>query len=418
MPNRFALRARVLLPMNRPPLEDGAVVVAGGRIEAVGRWRHIKRVFRGDVTDLGERILLPGLVNAHCHLDYTHMAGLFPPQKSFCDWIKLITEEKSLWSTADFADSWLDGAQMLVRNGTTTVADVETVPALLPKVWEQTPLRVFSFLEMTGIRSRTMPAPILAEALEKIAANRHNRCSAGLAPHAPYSTTKKLLKLTAAAARKLKLSVVIHLAESAPEFDMFMRGQGELFEWLRRNQRDMSDCVGVSPVQHVARAGLLSRRLLAVHANYLARGDATLLAKKGVSVVHCPRSHQYFGHGKFQYEKLVRAGVNICLGTDSLATVCAKPKQRIELNMFDEMRRFADTHPEVSPETILRMATVNGAIALGMKGLLGELRRGAYSDMIALPFPDVLRRTYEAVLEHTGPVAASMIDGQWAIAPD
>jgi len=418
MPDRFTLRARVLVPINRPPFEDGAVVVAADRIEAVGRWQHIKRSFGGAVTDLGERILLPGLVNSHSHLDYTHMAGLFPPQKSFCDWIKLITSEKPLWSTADFAESWLEGARTLVRNGTTTVADVESVPALLPRVWDQVPLRVFSFLEMTGIRSRSAPGPILAEVLDKISTLRHDRCKVGLAPHAPYSTTKKLLKLTAAAARRYKLHVMIHLAESAPEFDMFMHRRGEMFHWLRRNQRDMSDCGGVSPLRHVAATGLLSRRLLVVHANYLARGDATLLANKGVSVVHCPRSHQYFGHCKFQYEKLARAGVNICLGTDSLATVRAKPKERIELNMFDEMRRFADVHPEISPETILRMATVNGALALGMKGVLGELKRGAYADMIALPFPSSLRRTYEAVIEHTGPVAASMIAGQWAVRPD
>lgn len=418
MPDRFALRARVLLPINRPPFEDGAVVVVWDRIEAVGRWQHIKRSFSGAVTDLGERILLPGLVNSHCHLDYTHMAGLFPPQKSFCDWIKLITAEKLFRSTADFADSWFDGARTLVRTGTTTVADVEAVPALLPKVWDHAPLRVFSFLELTGIRSRSAPGPILAEALDKISTLQHDRCKVGLAPHAPYSTTKKLLKLTAAAARRHKLHVVIHLAESAPEFDMFMHRRGEMFHWLQRNQRDMSDCGGVSPVRHVAAAGLLSRRLLVVHANYLARGDAMLLANKGASVVHCPRSHQYFGHCEFQYERLARAGVNICLGTDSLATVRAKPKERVELNMFDEMRRFAVVHPEISPETILRMATVNGALALGMKGMLGELKRGAYADMIALPFPSSLRRTYEAVIEHTGPVAASMIAGQWAIAPE
>ncbi|MDW7979368.1 MAG: amidohydrolase family protein [Verrucomicrobiales bacterium] len=418
MPNRFALRARVLLPINRPPFEDGAVVVAGDRIEAVGRWRHIKRTFSGEVIDLGERILLPGLVNGHCHLDYTHMAGLFPPQKSFCDWIKLITEEKLLWSTADFAESWRAGARALARNGSTTVADVESVPALLPKVWDEVPLRVFSFLEITGVRSRTAPEPILAEVLEKIATLRHERCSAGIAPHAPYSTTKKLLRLTAAAARKHKLRVMIHLAESAPEFEMFMLRRGEMFDWMRRNQRDMSDCGGVSPVRHLARAGLLSRRLLAVHVNYLARGDAALLARKGVNIVHCPRSHAYFGHCRFQFEKLVRAGVNICLGTDSLASVRANPKQQIELNMFEEMRTFANAHTEVSPETILRMATVNGAVALGMKGLIGELRRGAFADIIALPVPSALRRTYEAVLEHSGPVAASMIGGQWAIAPD
>ena len=86
---------------------------------------------------------MPGLINAHCHLDYTHMAGLFPPRKSFCDWIKLITTEKGLWTRSDFVKSWIEGADMLVHSGTTTVADIEALPELLPEVWNATPLRVF-----------------------------------------------------------------------------------------------------------------------------------------------------------------------------------------------------------------------------------------------------------------------------------
>jgi len=111
------------------------------------------------VLDLGEVILLPGLVNAHCHLDYTGMAGEFLPPKSFTDWIKLITAAKGGWTYSDFAQSWLNGAQMLLRNGTTTVADFENVPELLPEVWNATPLRVFSFLEMTGVKAAATPAP-------------------------------------------------------------------------------------------------------------------------------------------------------------------------------------------------------------------------------------------------------------------
>jgi len=159
------LRARVLLPVRRPPIDDGAVVVCGDRIAAVGRWRHVRGQHSGPARDLGEQILLPGLVNAHCHLDYTDMAGLFPPRNSFCDWIKLITTEKGLWTYSDFATSWLNGARMLLRTGTTTVGDIEAVHELLPEVWEATPLRVFSFLEMTGVRSRRAKLP-----------KRFNRC--------------------------------------------------------------------------------------------------------------------------------------------------------------------------------------------------------------------------------------------------
>src|SRR2546426_2350167 len=154
---RLILRARLVLPISRPPVRDGAVVVGGDKIIAVGAWRETSGNFAGQVTDLGEVVLMPGLVNAHCHLDYTNMAGQFSPPKVFTDWIKLITSAKAEWGYSDFAESWLNGAGMLVRTGTTTVADIETLPLLLPQVWEATPLRVFSFLELTGVKSRHQP---------------------------------------------------------------------------------------------------------------------------------------------------------------------------------------------------------------------------------------------------------------------
>ncbi len=411
------LRARVVVPIRRGPIEDGAVVVGCDRIAAVGRWRSIRRTYSGWVVDLGDSILLPGLVNAHCHLDYTGMAGMFPPTKSFCDWIKSITTEKSCWTYSDFAKSWLDGARMLLRTGTTTVADIEAVPQLLPDLWRSTPLRVFSFLEMTGVRSRREPKTILAEMAEKIDSLSPGRCAAGLSPHAPYSTTSKLIKLIAAAARRRRWRVVTHVAESATEFEMFTQGRGEMFDWLMRSQRDMADCGGGSPVQHLVKNRLLGSNLLAVHVNHLAPGDAELLGRKRVSVVHCPRSHDYFRHAEFPRRALAKAGVNLCLGTDSLATVRKHPCTQLELNLFLEMRAFAGKHPGVSPRRILEMATVNGARALGLRGKAGELTRGANADIVVLPWPGRNADSFEAVLHHEGDVNGSMIGGQWALAP-
>ncbi len=416
-PTPLLLRARVVLPIRWPPIAGGGVVVVGQRIVTVGTWRSLRSRFAGEVHDLGDVVLLPGLVNAHCHLDYTHMAGLFPPQKHFCDWIKLITTEKAHWTFSDYAEAWLDGANMLVHSGTTTVADIEAVPELLPDVWTATPLRVISFLEMTGVRSRRQPELILHEALEKIEALPAHRCTAALSPHAPYSTTPSLLQRTAALARKHKLGVTTHIAESATEFEMFRHARGELFDWLQRNERDMTDCGRRSPVQHVARAGLLGRNFLAAHVNCLAPGDATLLARQQTSVVHCPRSHDYFQHPEFPYRSLTQAGVNICLGTDSLATVQKTPRQKIELDMFAELRAFAKAHPKVSPEHIVQMATINGARALGLRGQVGELKPKAFADLIALPFTGRSGDSYDAVLAHPGPITAGMIDGDWTVSP-
>src|SRR5205807_3894140 len=175
----------------------------------------------------------------------------------------------------------------------TTVADIEAFPELLPDCWEETPLRVISFIEMISISGRREPEAIVRDAVERIQTLRHTRCRAGLSPHAPYSTQPDLMRLSAETARDRHWLLCSHVSESRQEFEMFVKGKGELFDWLRRSGRDMSDCGGISPVQYMERCNALGRDTLVVHANYLRRGDAELLARRGASVVHCPRSHAY-----------------------------------------------------------------------------------------------------------------------------
>jgi cytosine/adenosine deaminase-related metal-dependent hydrolase len=198
---------------------------------------------------------------------------------------------------------------------------------------------------------------------------------------------------------------------------MFSEGQGGMFDWLLRSGRDMSDCGLGSPVQHMERHGALGKNLLAVHLNYLAKNDAALLARRKVSVVHCPRSHYYFGHARFPYRDLNRAGVNLCLGTDSLASVYKRRRETIELDMFQEMRAFAAANPSVRASTILRMATLNGARALGLEEQVGEFAPKTFADLIAIPYTGKRGKVYDAILAHEGPVSVSMIDGRWAIPP-
>ncbi len=411
------LRARTILPVSSPPIENGAILISGNRIRAVGSWPDLPSSPDEKVLDLGEVILLPGLINAHCHLDYTDMAGDLPPPKTFTDWIPLITAAKTAWSYSEYAHSWLHGAHMLLKTGTTTVADIEAMPDLLPETWDATPLRVFSFLEMTGIRAKRDPKDILREALEKIDSLTHARCSAALSPHAPYSTLPQLLRLSAGLARKKKWRLCTHIAESAEEFEMFRHARGKMFDWLKRNERNNTDCGLGSPVQHFARHKMLGENLLAIHVNYLARGDAALLGRHRVNIVHCPRSHDYFRHAPFLRERLANAGANLCLGTDSLATTRKIGKQKPELNMFEEMRQLATADKTIAPFEILRMATMNGARALGLAGQAGELAKGAIADLIVIPDAGKPADVYETVLAHAGNVKASMIDGRWAMPP-
>ena len=411
------LRARIILPVTAPPIEDGAVFIAGNKIQSVTPWKDLRPHLREKARDLGEVILLPGLVNAHCHLDYTDMAGEISPPKTFTDWIAAMIAHKSGWSYSDYARSWLRGAHQLLKTGTTTVADIEVMPDLLPEVWDATPLRIYSFLEMTGIKSRRAPKDVLREAVEKIDSLRHPRNRAALSPHAPYSTLPELLRLSARTAQKRNWRVSIHVAESVQEFEMFQHATGQMHAWLKRNDRDNSDCGLGSPVKHYARHKMLGENLIAAHVNLLAHGDARLLGKHRVHVAHCPRSHAYFRHPPFLRERLANAGVNLCLGTDSLATTRKTGKHKPELDMFAEMRALAAADQTISPEDILRMATVNGARALGLAGKIGELAKNSFADLIALPFAGKISRAHETVLAHTGNVSASLIEGRWAVPP-
>jgi aminodeoxyfutalosine deaminase len=413
---RVLLRAQTVAPITRPPIENGAVLIAGNGIEAVGKWKPLSSSAPDETVDLGEVILLPGLLNAHCHLDYTDMAGQIPAPKGFSDWTKALLDLKERWSYSDFAVSWLRGAKMLLRHGTTTVANIEAVPLLLPEVRLATPLRVGSLLEMTGVRSKRPPGEILREAIDKIASLPPEASWAGLSPHALYSTTPELVRLASEAARERHWTVATHLAESAEEFEMFTAGSGPMFDWLN-GQRDMTDCGSGSPVRCADRHGLLSENLLAVHVNYLAEGDAALLARSGTSVVHCPRSHAYFGHEPFPRKKLEAAGVNICLGTDSLASVQMRGREPAELNMPAEMQALAGRDPSLSPKAIVRMATINTAWALGLRGRLGELSPNALADLVAIPSAGNARKAYDQILQQNGPASAVMIGGRWVIEP-
>src|SRR5262249_42342445 len=157
-----------------------------------------------------------------------------------------------------------------------------------------------------------------------------------------------------------------------------------------------------TPIQHMERHGVLGKNLLAIHVNYVGKKDVGLLAKRKVNVVHCPRSHFYFGHDRFPYRELARAGVNVCLGTDSLASVWKQRRQTVELDMFEEMRAFAKANPSVAPHTILRMATVHAAQALGLSNEAGQLRPRAFADIVAIPFEGKPQDVYRAILAHKG----------------
>jgi aminodeoxyfutalosine deaminase len=253
----------------------------------------------------------------------------------------------------------------------------------------------------------------MEEVTQVLEALAPGRCRAGLSPHAPYSTTPRLLKLCAEKARRRNLLLTMHVAESRQEFQMFMEAAGSMYNWIQKSDRDMSDCGLGSPVQHLERHGLLNSHFLAVHMNYLAPGDASLLGRRGVSVVHCPTSHAFFGHDPFPVAELEEEHVNICLGTDSLATQKVVRGRKPELNMFNEIKIFKTARPDFSSEKILRMATLNAARALGVSGLAGEISTGSWADLITVPFTGQTSEIYDTLVQGLTSVSSMMIGGTW-----
>ena len=403
------LRARIVLPISQPPIVDGAVCVEHGCVAEVGKWSDL----RGDAEDLGDVILMPGLINAHCHLDYTSLAGRIPAPKTFSEWISGIMQHKKEMGDIAWHESWLKGAKQCLKHGTTTVGNIETRPDLLARLWSETPLRLLSFLELIVVRPESNSESVVYEAVNWLQSNVPPRGTVGLSPHALYTVKPDVLLQCVEASTDHGWRMAMHLAESDDESEMFLEGNGPLYKWLANVGRDMSDCGNYSPVEYASGQGLLNEKLLVVHGNYLDDNDIRLLAESGASVAHCPRSHDYFGHVPFRFEELRVAGVNVSLGTDSLATV---GEVDAELNMFSEMRMFRDKYLGVTPEVIISMATVNGAKALGWTKKVGEISTGACADLLAFEYSGPVDSVYEGVIEHRGPVVV-MVDGQWEIHP-
>jgi len=406
---QMLLRARTVLPVSRPPIADGFVRISGNRVVEVGDW--VGLVDRQGVKDLGEVILLPGLINAHCHLEYSNFVGIIPEPDSFTDWIRAMVDLKHDVNDTAHCQSWLDGAYQSLRHGVTTLGNIESRRDLLPQLWAQTPLRMFSFLELIVLRAKSDSWREVRAAYDWARENAPPYGRVGLSPHAPYTTKPDLLE---ACAKFIDVPLAMHLGESADEDEMFHQGSGALYEMMALAGRDMSDCGKHSPLAHVACFGMLSERLLLIHANYLNHADIQVLANSGASLVHCPRSHQYFNHVAFRFDDLESAGVNICLGTDSLASIREKEG---ELELFSEMRLFRELHSDVPEGNILQMVTTRSAAALGMEGVIGEIAADAFADLTVIPFDGSHDDVESAVIDHVGKVQKVMIDGQWHYPP-
>jgi cytosine/adenosine deaminase-related metal-dependent hydrolase len=435
------LRARIVVTMDGAPIENGAVAISGNRIVDVGTFDGVKARNSGEVVDLGEQALLPGLINAHCHLDYTCLRGKISPQKSFADWIRAILSEKAKLSPANYVTSIKEGFAEAKKFGTTTIANLTAFPELIAKIDE--PIRTWWFAELIDVREphrakeiddsppgsspsraarlrRSAPAGSVVDlAVERLKSKKNW----GLAPHAPFTASANLYRRCEEVARRENVLLTTHLAESREEMTMFRDASGPLYEFMKEFGRDMSDCGQQPPLIHFltmrdSSTALRSTRndkkgarndneWIIAHLNELTESDFDLLERSTTRfpIVHSPRSHDYFAHATFPFERLRSLGCNICLGTDSLAS-------NEDLSLFAEMRYFQKSEPGIAPEQILSMVTSNAALALGKPHVLGRLGAGYWADMVAIPFSGLRENVFEEIVALDAAVTMSMVDGE------
>jgi cytosine/adenosine deaminase-related metal-dependent hydrolase len=406
---RMIIRARTVVTMDGAPIENGAVAVSGNQIVDVGKFDEIKTRNPGEIVDLGEQALLPGLINVHCHLDYNCLRRKIPPQKSFADWIRAINAKKAKLSPKDYLASINEGFAEAKGFGTTTIANLTAFPELISRITP--PIRTWWFAELIDVRVPDRANETVDRAVESLKSTPNW----GLAPHTLFTASKNLYRRCEEIALREDILLTTHLAESLEELEMFRDASGPLYEFLKDIGRSMDDCGNGTPLERFltirdSSTSLRSTRndnnWLLAHLNEVTDSDFDLLenSERRFHVVHSPRSHDYFKHSRFPFEKLRTLGFNICLGTDSLAS-------NEDLSLFPEMRAFQNESPDVPPQEILQMVTVNPARALRQQNALGRIRRGCRADLISIPC-DGTGDVFEEIIAFEKPVDWMLLDGK------
>jgi cytosine/adenosine deaminase-related metal-dependent hydrolase len=366
-------QASLLYPGDGPAIPDGWIEVQGGVIVATGCAADLPPNTPADaIHRLSDRVLMPGLVNLHCHLELTTLHDRLTPGKPFPTWVEQLRGYTAGLDADDYRHAAHVGVERLIAGGCTTVLDVGNTGEALD-VLAQSSLRSFPCVETLGLDPHYAPSRFEAARALSLKSGGTDRFKPGLAPHAAYSMSTELLRRVMDDQRSSGLPVTIHAAESREEAELFASGTGPLAEYCRRIFADAPHHFGTSPVRWLESEGLLPDGLILVHGNMLDETDMEILARHHATVVHCPSSHAFFGHPRFPYERLRAHGINVGLGTDSLASGDS-------LSMWEQMRLFSNAYPDVPMEDVVAMATINGAKALGLSDV-GLLKAGWKADL-------------------------------------
>ena len=390
------IKAVWVLPVATPPIHNGALRVVGDAIREVGPAQAIPVLPGEETLSLYQTVLLPGFVNCHAHLEFSPLVS--PPsqgcftQGSFTSWVRSVMGERQESTSSETAMLIQRAAENLARTGTTTAA-LHVGGEIPAQHFASLPFRTFAFVEVIGLTEKLAEESLRKAMNWKVEALiASDRIEVFPTPHSLYALHKKILEEMLS--RDLSLQS-IHLLESSDE-NLFLRdGTGPMADLVAERGGEQPD---FSPLRLLE---TLQKRLLIVHGNYLESAEIGLLRNLQASVIHCPGSHRYFRHAPLRWNQLKEAGLRVALGTDSLAS-------NEELSMLAEMRLLREKEPSLSPEEILRMATIHGAEALGLP--VGALETGKKADLIGVAL-DRSRDPLDAVL-NAKEVSWRMIDGR------
>jgi cytosine/adenosine deaminase-related metal-dependent hydrolase len=417
-------RAAWILPIVAPPVRGGWVLTGGGCImgcaafagqspAGCGAPRATDAGAEGgtgvigseaiETIDLGDVAILPGLVNAHTHLELSWMRHQIPPSDSMPAWASRLMSLRRA-RAADPVAPIADAIREARAAGTSLVGDVTNTLAAYD-VLADSGLAAAVFREILGFNVPN-PEQVATDAqaqLETLMPLAWLRAS--VVPHAPYSVSPALFRAIAGAAGDRPMSV--HLGESSDEMQFLRDGTGAWRELLGRlgawNDRWQPPACG--PVEYLDRLGLVSGRLLAVHATQLDDGELARLAAAGATVVTCPRSNRWTGAGTPPIDRFYASGVRIAIGTDSLASV-------EDLNLFRELAEVRRLGPGIPAARLLESATIRGAAALGFADDYGSIEPGKRAELIAVHVPHAVEDVEEYLVSGLQPDVIQWLDSE------
>ncbi|MEK6691866.1 MAG: amidohydrolase family protein [Nitrospirota bacterium] len=407
--SKTILIAEMVLPVLSPPLNGCAVTVEDDSIIDIEPVQILEKKYPdAKRIDLKNAIIMPGLINIHTHLELSGLKGCFREGIDFIDWIKGLIEKKRVLKRAEYETGVANGIKELIGTGTTSVGEI-TSEDISPYMLDSYGIRGKVFYEVIGL-SYFISKYIWFKKRAEINRFRGNGLTeAGISPHSCYSLTYGLLKRVGNYSIRHGLSLSSHISETKDESEFIRSGGGKIKELLNGLGFDTPlPFHSYSPTFYFNELGLLRKDFIAAHAVWVDEKDMDIMKESSISVAHCPRSNLFLNVGKSPVIKLLKTGINVGLGTDSLAS-------NHSLNMWDEMRSAYKLHRDdgLSSHEIIKMATVNGAKALGLDDKVGTIEVGKKADLIAVKMPENLSGDiYSDLIRETKNILITMVSGK------